>query len=361
MVSLLVFTLSFTVGVDQSIHIARERVGADIIVVPHGAGLSFEQFLLESKTKNFYMDKGILSRIKAVEGVEVVTYHTYLSTIPGVCCGVEEAQVVAFDIASDFIVLPWLKYPLEDGLRSGELLIGSNTFENLDLLEQDAFLFNMEFKIVGILEETGTGLDDSIFMLEEDAKKVFKNRGEDEDKISVVFVKVKEGYDAKEVWRKIEGSIVEVDAITRGRMGDRVKETLGNMSRVFSLIVFFSSILTVFVAWAIYSAVVNERRREIGIIRAMGANRNHVMKLFLLEALYVSSIGSLIGIFSGNYLTIFIISKFQLLHTIMLDASTKAWINVLSLSLGIIVCVFGAFFPVLKISNQDLLQSIKTE
>ena len=46
-------------------------------------------------------------------------------------------------------------------------------------------------------------------------------------------------------------------------------------------------------------ATVSERTREIGIRRALGATRGHIVAQFLVESTVLSSVGGLVGIFLG--------------------------------------------------------------
>jgi putative ABC transport system permease protein len=50
---------------------------------------------------------------------------------------------------------------------------------------------------------------------------------------------------------------------------------------------------------------VSERRREIGIVRAIGALRSQVRKMVLLEAVAISIIGVIVGSFAGVLDTLF--------------------------------------------------------
>jgi len=45
---------------------------------------------------------------------------------------------------------------------------------------------------------------------------------------------------------------------------------------------------------------VNERTREIGIFRAIGFRRGHVMQIILLEAMVVGLVGGMLGFLGGN-------------------------------------------------------------
>jgi lipoprotein-releasing system permease protein len=59
--------------------------------------------------------------------------------------------------------------------------------------------------------------------------------------------------------------------------------------RVFVSIVVVLGIASVLVVWVV------QKRREIGILRAMGASRGRIQRVFLLQGAMVALIGALIG------------------------------------------------------------------
>lgn len=364
LVAILVFGTSFLLSVSSTIKRATDRLGADVLVVPVGARDFAEEVLLETKSKVFYMERGIVERVKAVEGVGEVTYQTYLTTILGVCCDIPPVKVVAFNQDTDFIVGAWLKKSIGRTLRRGEAIAGYGANENLGLLDMDrSLLFGTQFDIVGVLEKTGTGLDNAIFMSDENIDDVISRgkTGLKPDEISLVFVKVKEGYKPLEVSRKIEGEILEVDTIERSDMGNRIISTLRDINGVFLITIVLASLLSAFLAWTVFSAIVNERTKEIGVMRAIGASGSHVMTVFILEVLVLGLLGSLIGIALGTYMSVSLSRVFVLLRDVSaaLTLFERMEIALFGLAVGTGVCVTGALSPIIKMKRMEPLLAIK--
>jgi putative ABC transport system permease protein len=154
-----------------------------------------------------------------------------------------------------------------------------------------------------------------------------------------------------------------VDVIPRGDIGEKVQETLVDINKIFSITILLSLILALSLAWAIFSAIVNERKREIGIIEAIGAKRLHVVKLFLLEVIFIGGAGSIAGIITGNLLTAYLTKEFILLTnlSIAMDALTVIKISILCLFIGTFICIIGAMFPIIRISRLEPLIAIREE
>ncbi len=367
LVSLLIFAISFTVSVASSLKKSSDRLGADLVVVPVGARGFAEEYLLESKNTSFYMPASIIEKVKKIEGIDVITRQTYLSTIAGLCCDVPSTRIVAFDPETDFIIKPWLQKSLGRPLQLGEAIAGAGTAENLGLglLDIEATIFDNRFKIVGELERTGTGLDHALFMTEENLKNIIESgksplkKGE----ISIIFTKLKKGYDPDYVGKVLEGEIPEVDVVARSNMGEKFINTLADINKIFLLTTILASILTIFLVWAIFSAIANERSREIGIMRALGAKENHIVRLYLLEVLVLGLLGSLIGVFIGTYLSVLLAGSFSLLKNISagLTGIQQALIAFVGLFIGIAICVIGAMMPINRIKKLEPLLVIKKE
>lgn len=367
LVSLLIFAISFTVSVASSLKKSSERLGADLVVVPIGARGFAEEFLLESKNTSFYMPISIIDKVKKIEGIETITHHTYLSSISGLCCDIMPTRIVAYNPDTDFIINPWLQKSLGRPLEIGEAIAGFGTSENLGLglLDVEATIFNNRFKIVGVLEETGTGLDHALFMTEENLKNIIESgksplkKGE----ISIIFTKLKKGYDPDYVGRVLEGEIPEVDVVARSDMGEKFINTLADINKIFLLTTILASVLTTFLVWAIFSAIANERSKEIGIMRALGAKEIHIVKLYLLEVLVLGLLGSIIGVLAGTYLSEILASSFSLLKNISagLTGIQQITIALVGLVIGTAICVTGAMMPINRIKKMEPLLVIKEE
>jgi putative ABC transport system permease protein len=364
LVSILVFGSSFIVSVSASLKKSINRLGADILVVPPGARDYAEEVLLETKTKTFYMDRSVMDRVKQVDGVAEVTPQVYLTTIMGTCCDVPEAKVVAFNQDTDFIVTPWLKKSIGRKLRPGEAIIGWLANENLGLLEvKKATLFGNNFKIVGVLQKSDTGLDNAIFISDENLPEVLANGRSSlkPNQISLLLVKVKDGMDPRKVSRAIEGSMVDVDVTYRNDLGKGILSTLRDINRVFLLTISLALLLSIFLTWTIFSAIVNERMKEVGIMRAIGAKNRHIMKAFVLEVLVLGLAGSVAGIILGTYLSLSLSRIFTLLRDLGagLTILQRAEIGLLGIITGTAVCVLGALAPVLRVKQTEPLNAIK--
>ena len=80
----------------------KERVGADLMIVPEGYERGFENVLLFGEPSFFYMDRSIEDQLSAIEGVEAVTSQFYLASASESCCDFP-VQIIGFEPESDFL------------------------------------------------------------------------------------------------------------------------------------------------------------------------------------------------------------------------------------------------------------------
>jgi putative ABC transport system permease protein len=366
--SALVFSLSFVQRVNGSITKSSERLGADLLIVPTNARGAAEEILLENRIKTFYMKRSILDRVRALPGVDKATEQVYLVTVTGICCSVPESMVIAFNQDTDFIIQPWLTEKIQRRLGKGEAVAGSESAFNirLGLVEMDSMLFGNVFKLIGSLEKTGTGYDTAVFMGMENLPAIIgsgKVKNLQPDDISVILVKVKPGVDPAAVAASVEDNIIEADAMARKDIGKNIISTLKDISRIFTLMVVLASVLSFFLVWAIFTAIANERSKEVGIMRAIGAKESHILKLFFIEVLVIGITGSLIGIFAGMGMSAVFSKSFAIVKQLSTELSIgeQGVIAAISFLGGSVICVLGALAPIHRLKKMEPLMVIKAE
>ena len=365
LVGLLVFALLFDKAVEDDLEIANKRLGADIVLVPIEAQSSAEEFILESREKSFYMDSFLLDALSGVEEIESINAQTYLETLDSGCCSIDQGQVIVYEPESDFIVTPWLTADSKQSLGENEAYVGNYVHEYLGLIDT-ASLFGAGVKIVGHLEYTGTGIDRGIFIRKQDIDKLSEEAlgNYNKDTISIVFLKKKEGVDIDQLVAKIRNINPNLGIMTTGSIGKDIRNTLNDILRIFTVTILISSLLAILLAWSTFSAIAGERKREVGILRAIGARKIQIIRMFLSEAFIISITGGLIGVGLGHALILYLGADFHLLNRIDAMANfntTTDFVSLTGLSIGCLACLGGALFPIMRLASLEPLLAIKEE
>ncbi|MEG1657961.1 MAG: ABC transporter permease [Oscillibacter sp.] len=101
---------------------------------------------------------------------------------------------------------------------------------------------------------------------------------------------------------------------------------------------------------------VTERTREIGIRRAIGAERGSIVTQFLIEAAMICGIGGIAGIMLGTVCSV-ILGKLLLKMTIY----PAAWITLCAFFLSVALGVLFGIFPAVKASKLQPVEALRAE
>ncbi|WP_051696203.1 FtsX-like permease family protein [Streptomyces sp. NRRL S-244] len=103
----------------------------------------------------------------------------------------------------------------------------------------------------------------------------------------------------------------------------------------------------IFLIFNTFSMLVAQRTREIGLMRAIGADSGQVLKSVIVEAFLLGLVGSILGVGAGVGLAVGLMQLMgQMGMHLSTDDLTVAWTTpVVGLVLGIVVTVVSAFIP----------------
>ena len=106
---------------------------------------------------------------------------------------------------------------------------------------------------------------------------------------------------------------------------------------------------------AIMMISVTERTREIGVRKALGARRREILWQFLIEAVFLTSTGGVLGIFFGSAIGMIVhwVSGFPV--------SLPWWSFALGIGFSASVGIFFGLFPAIKASRLDPIEALRYE
>ncbi len=346
----------FLEGINNALRLGTYRLGADILVVPASAETKAKAALLAGEPTQFVTKKSVLEQVRKVEGVKSATPQLFIKPTSFTCCYNVDVFLVAFDPETDFTVKPWLERHLSRKLGVDEIIAG----RSLPVVTGDTIpFFGTSFQVAGTMDPTGMDFfDRSAFMsleaayrmAEASGTKAFQKVNVGRDDISTVLVQVSDEFTPDRVAIRIEHDVPDVKAIVSDTVISTVRKQLsGLIHAVVAISAAVWSIVLLIMAFAFYM-IVNERRREIGLLRAMGANRVQIATIVLTEASLLSVAGGAAGIALGyGLLRAF---KDLTLHYLKLPylfppaadlLALTAWALVLSLVTGLLAAVLPCF------------------
>lgn len=219
-----------------------------------------------------------------------------------------------------------------------------------------------EYTIVGILKKTGDARKDSMIYLSNDNLKELS----ESETYAMIFAINKDGKNIEETSKKIEdmlerkrGSkdvfVTNPVQITKSR-----DETLGIVSVVIIGIACISLLVGgIGILNSMYTSVF-ERKREIGLLKAIGAKKSDILKIFLLESGIIGLIGGILGIILGFSLALLVKLVAMQLNV---DVSVLISFNIVILALGFsfLIGVVSGMIPAYLASSQEPVDALKEE
>lgn len=355
-------------SVKKSIRVGTERLGADILVVPEKYEAAARTALVTGEPSTFYMDRSVLDKVAKVEGVDKVSPQVFIQSSSFTCCYQGNALLVGFDPATDFSVTSWLSDFSIKKFGDNDIIVGRQI---PSMTGRTINFYGHSFNVVGTLAQTGMNfLDNAAFMTmdaaykmaEESGKKAMKTITVTPDQISTVLVKVSDGYTPQRVAVKINYAVPGVKAIASDEVISTVKAQLSKLFTYLFTIGGIVWVMALLLIAVVFSMIVNERQREIGLFRAMGAKKGFMFKLLVTEASLLTTAGGIAGVTFGAILVV----SFKNLITAELNVPYlwPSWTFTLSLLVGCILVsmvtgVLAALYPAVMSARMEPYNAIR--
>jgi putative ABC transport system permease protein len=296
-------------GAQASLDTGMSRMGADILVVPEEYAAAGQTVILSGQPSSFFFEDANFEKISRIQGVAKASPQIYIATLFASCCAAP-VQMIAIDPENDFTIATWLKENPGVKLGKDDIIIGSAVIQNVG---NDLMFYGHTFHVVGILEQTGMGVDNSVFtrfedayvMADESELKAVKKLTIPPGMVSAVLVKVEPGTSPAAVAREIQDQIPGTKTITPNGLLNTVSGQLGAVRRLLIGTTLAVTIVSIPLLAFISAMVAHERRREIALLRALGATKTYVVRLMLAESFSIAVIGGLIGIGAAMVVIVF--------------------------------------------------------
>jgi putative ABC transport system permease protein len=370
-----IFTGSVVMGsIKASMNVGFTRLGADMLVVPAGALTNITAALLTAEPTDLTLDQDFLSRLDAIRGVEKAAPQLVFRTDASGYGGRGDViDVIAFDPARDFTVQPWLEQRLGRPIRKGDIIVGGRRPEAVGA---ELLLFGWPLTVYGKLGKTGVGTHErALFMTFETLAEmrvtmqgVCGDRPALEpNKLSGVLLELAPGETVQQARFAILAHFPNVKVVSGETMLTSIRQGLGallNGALALMAVMFLSAALMLSV---LFSAIIAERKRELGLLSAIGARRGQIIAMLMAEAIVATTVGGFIGIALGFFLMrIFAHSLVYHLEEVgvpfdWLGGGTVLLIGIFCVLVTAAVGATGSFYPAWRVARTDPYELVRSE
>jgi putative ABC transport system permease protein len=288
------FVTFMSMGGSLKKEIYRETaaLGANLVVIPKGS-CGYEQLsVLTGDQMPTNISAAEIAKIRAIPGLTVVPFLAQQSAInnkPVTVSGIEPAATLAFkrwQISSG----AYFKTPDESGV-----VLGAVAARQFELQPGGSVTIRGErLPILGILAATGGRDDATLFLALPVAQRLFKTA----ENVSYAAIRVDNLAETESYIDKIREA-TGLGVVSDKQMLQSVLGIVGTVNITLQLIAAVAVIAAAFGIVNTMMAATYERKREIGILQALGARRRTIFTLFMLESGFYGLIGGMTGVIGG--------------------------------------------------------------
>jgi putative ABC transport system permease protein len=253
------------------------------------------------------------------------------------------------------VIKAWWKIQEGEYLKErDQALLGAHTAQLLKLNIGDRISLNgNDTTVTGILEETGSSDDYQVFVPIQTLQSAFGKEGV----ISSVDIRALCNACPVEIIADgINQNITGVRALAVKQVAETEMSMMEKMNKFMLALAGITLIIGAFGVVNTMMTSVHERIKDIGIMRAVGASRNQIVKAFVYEAIIIGIIGGILGYVAGTLVAYGV-------GPLVFEGTDMTYVPQylpLSLLLAIFVAVISTAYPAFRATTIKVSDSFRS-
>ena len=227
-----------------------------------------------------------------------------------------------------------------------------------------------DFEVVGILKKSGNPQQDRVVIVPEDTLREVLEI--EKDKVDVIAVKVQKGVDVNKVADEIAKAMRRDRDLEIGKEDfeiqtpQQILETLDTILTIVQIVLVGIAAISLIVggigiANTMYTAVI-ERTKEIGVMKATGAQNKDILLIFMIESGLLGLAGGVIGIALGIGLSKLVeFLAFKFLGTSLIKAFFPWYLIVGSLLFSFLIGTISGLLPARQAASLKPVDALRYE
>ncbi len=303
---------------------------------------------MDLTTSNASVSTGYVKRLQEIEGVaSTVPVIRYIASNSNQRWGIQQIDGVDWQPFAAMNEIQIIEGRAPEALD--EIILDERYLKENDTRVGDAVdLFGRQYKAVGVFSPpSGARIKMSLAAMQEAL--------EAPNKCTYILVKLKEGARAEEVAARINEALPGNKInLTRDLIID-AQERIPALNLFLRVLVGLGAFVsTIFVLLSMYTTI-TERRKEIGILKSLGASKSFIIRVIEGEAFFIGALGVLAGLAVSFLASYAISSAFDLQFEF-----SRGWIQIAVL-IAIGGSLLGALYPAWKASGIDPVEVMVNE
>ncbi|MSP75417.1 MAG: ABC transporter permease [Rhodospirillaceae bacterium] len=357
-------------SIDDSMAVGFSRLGADMMVVPEGALTNITAALLTVEPTDLVLDADVLAKARLASVARAAPQKIARVEHSGIGGHHELVDLIGIDPARDFTIQPWLKEKLGRELRTGDVILGAGRDAPLD---SQLLIFGKPHLVYGKLGRTGVGTHErgvfmSIVTLEALAPSMPQRPAVlAPGKVTGFLVELAPGATALQARFAILSAVKGAKVVTGDSSLSGIRQGLAALLKgILALMVLMFASMAVMVS-VLFSAIVTERRAELGLLKAIGARATQLIGVMLFEAVIATGVGGVLGVTLGVLvMRLYERSLVYYLDNIgvpfvWLDLPHTVAFAAAAIVLAAAIGALGALYPAWRASRRDAYDLVRGE
>ncbi|SHH17054.1 ABC transporter permease [Desulfosporosinus lacus] len=357
-VAAIIFLYSTTQAMKEDVANKLDQYGSNILILPDtGEAMTFGGITVEAPTQVKELDMSLLPLMQTIKNKETLATIAPKLLVNTNLKG-QEVLLLGVDFPQEFQLKKWWKV---DGLSknqlpsSGEVILGSDVALSLNLtLQQNVSIKGQDFKVAGIIQPTGSAENDQAVFMDLAVLQTLANRPNAISLIETAALcytcPIEEV--TQQLSDKLQGTkVTALKSTLESR--DTTVNKFNLFARSVSLILFLASSLVITMTM---KSSVEERTREIGILRAIGFRKRHIIQIVLTEAGLLSLLGGLLGYLLGMGAAVYFGSALVKAEVLI---PWQSDLLVYALGASLLIGLLGSLYPAWKAARLDPTESLR--
>ena len=357
-VSSMIFLLTTTQAMKADVANKLDQFGSNILILPDtGEAMTFGGITVEAPAQVKELDMSLIPLMQTIKNKETLATIAPKLLVDTKIKG-QNILLLGVIFQQELRLKKWwqLEGLTKDQIPSAnEVILGSDVARSLGMSpKQTITIKEHNFTVAAIIQPTGSTENDQAIFIDLSVLQKIANRPNAISLIETAALCYTCPIDevTQQLNAKLPGTKVTALKSTLESRDDTVNR-FNLFSKIVSLMLFLASSLVI--AMTMKSSV-EERTREIGILRAIGFRKRHILQIILTEAALLSSLGGLLGYFVGMGAAV----QFgSVLAKTQVNIPWESNLLVYSLLGSLLVSLIASVYPAWKAANLDATESLR--
>ncbi len=324
------------------------QYGANVVITPKSEHFTLSYGGLSVSSVNYEIKRlndDVLFKIKNSQGLVI---SGIAQKIIGSVAGINKRYlIIGVDFPSELKMKPWWHIK---GLQPGdrEVIIGSDLARKENLVIGSTLELNYQkYPVVGVMQETGGSEDNGVFTNFKTSRTI---TGIDSWSMIELNTAQPDKTAARLSELLPEAKVAEISQLVQG-----TKESVDRFSN-FSLIASaLLGVIGVLIVFVTTTGTINDRIAEIGIFRAIGFRRRHILSILIREIVLVSLFGGVLGYLLGE-LTPTLLGPMAFQKTVTFQFHPL--MALVAVSASVLIGIISIVFPARRAVQLDPLDAL---